>query len=104
MGRLLHGTLEERLNCGRNFGRVSFQREMTGIEELNLSIRIIASERLRPGRQEERIILAPDSQERQPLFAEERLKFGIQGDIAGVIEEQVELDIIVTGPGEQRGI
>ena len=43
--------------------RMGFKREMTGLEEAHLGVGIVAPERLRAGRQEERIVLAPDRQE-----------------------------------------
>jgi len=62
------------LDCGGNFIHVSFQRKMTGVEELNHRIQIVASERFCSGRQKEWIILPPRSQQGQLPLSEERLK------------------------------
>src|SRR5438552_10111143 len=101
-GLLFQGPLQECLDLAGNFVRMSLQREMTGVEEMNLRIRIIACERLRSGRQKERIILSPDRQQGWPAFAEESLKLRIKRDIAGVIQKQVELDFVISRSGEER--
>src|SRR5262245_3004712 len=81
-----------------------FKRKMTRVEETNFSIRIIASERFCSSRQKERIILAPDRQQGWMIFAEKRLKLRIEGNIAGVVKEEVKLDFIVSRSGEQNRI
>jgi hypothetical protein len=71
---------------------------------MDLGIRIILPERLGAGGQEKRIVLAPHGQERRPLRPEILLEFGIERDVALVIAEQIELDLIVAGSGEKRSI
>src|SRR5262245_18915135 len=84
--------------------RVRFQREVPRIEEAHDRTRKIALERLGAGRQKEWIVLAPHRQQRRPVGAEVVVKLRIQRDIAGVVEEQVELDLVVARPSEQRRI
>jgi hypothetical protein len=51
---------EKCLHGGRDLIHVSFQREVTRIEELDLSVRQVPTKRFRPSRNEERVVLAPD--------------------------------------------
>ena len=37
-------------------------------------------------------------------MAEVFLELRVESDITGIIEEQVELDFIVAGPGQQSGV
>ena len=41
---LLLGPLQERLDLAGNFVRMRLQREMTGVEEVNLGIRVVPRE------------------------------------------------------------
>src|SRR5262249_21252819 len=85
-------------------GPPAFEREMTGVEKVDFRVRMVALECLRTGRQEERIVLAPYGEKRRPLGADVFLEFGIERDVTLIIAEQVELDIVVTGAGEERRI
>src|SRR5262249_19614222 len=55
-------------------------------------------------RQEERIVFAPHGQDWGLLRAKIFLELWIQSDVAGVVEKQVKLDLIVPGSSQQRGI
>src|SRR5262249_38959904 len=81
-----------------------FEREMASVVEMHLCARDVALERLRAGRQKEGIVLTPHSQQRWPLCAEVLLKLGIQRHIARVVQEEVELDLIIPRPSQQRGV
>src|SRR5262245_1148085 len=83
---------------------VRFQREVPRIEEADDHTRNIALERLGARRQEERVVPAPHRQERRPVRAEVLVELRVQCDVAGVIEEQVELDLVVAGTSEQRRV
>src|SRR5437764_3629923 len=83
---------------------VTFEREMAGLEQMNFGVRIVALERLRAGRQKERIVLAPHRKKRRPASANVVLEFGIERDVALIIAEQIELNLVIAGAGEQRGI
>ncbi len=79
---------------------------MPGIEETNLGFRQIALIGFGAGREEERIITAPDRQQIRPMLAEIGLETGVERDVAGIIEHQVELDLVRFGslhvPGVER--
>src|SRR5690242_19134738 len=87
-----------------DLGRMAFQREVAGLEQVNLGIRIVALVGVRAGGQEKWIVLAPDREKRRPAGADVVLEFGIERDIALIIAEQIELDLVVAGAGEQRGV
>src|SRR5215467_13337446 len=95
---------EEAADRRRDLRGMRLQREVTRVEKTHDSTRNIALERLGAGREEERVVLAPYRQQRRPVRAEVFLERRVQRDIAGVIEEQVELDLVVAGPSEQRRV
>ena len=68
---------------------------MDGIEEMNLGIRIVASECLRSSRHKERIIFSPDRQQRWTSFAEKSLKLRIERDVTCIVQKQIELYFVV---------
>jgi hypothetical protein len=77
---------------------------MSCVVEIHLSSRIIAFERLRYRRQKERVVLAPDRKQgpvvswgNTPGSAKER-------NVAYLVQEQVELAFVITGPSQQYGI
>ena len=59
-----------------------FQREVAGIDEPDDRIGNVALERLGTGRQEERIVLSPHSQERRLVSPEVLLKGRVERDVA----------------------
>src|SRR4029077_16704998 len=52
----------------------------------------------------ERIILSPDCEQGRPPCAEIFLELGIESDVAGVIQAEVELNFVVARPGQQRRV
>src|SRR6266446_5866811 len=88
----------------RDFACVGLECEMADVEEPYLSVAVVALERLRARRQEERVVLAPHRKQRGPVRAEVVLELRVQRDIAGVVAEQVQLDLVVAGPREQRRV
>src|SRR5215470_15165385 len=97
-------TDEEIADGGRDVVAMRFQREMAGVEELHFRLRIVPLERLGAGRQEEGVVLAPDGEDRWALSAKVLLELRVQRDVARVVQEQIELDFVVTGPSEQRRV
>src|SRR5436309_6132544 len=95
---------EEAADRRRDLRGMRFQREVTRVEESDDGTGNIPLERLGAGRQEERVVLAPHRQQRRPVRAEVFLERRVQRDIAGIIEAQVELDLVVAGPSEQRRV
>jgi hypothetical protein len=77
---------------------VGVEREVTGVVETHLGARDVALERFSTSGQEQRITLAPDRQQWWLLCEEIFLELGIQRDIAGVIQKQVKLDLVIAGP------
>ena len=60
---------------------VGFEREVAGIEEADLRLGQVALERLGARRDEERIVLAPDRQQRRLMLAEIGLEGGVERDV-----------------------
>src|SRR4030095_1883062 len=85
----------------RDLCSMRLQREMPRVEEADDSIRNIALERLGTGRQEERVVLPPDREQRRLVRAEIFVEPRVQRDVSGVVEEQIELDLVIAGPREQ---
>ena len=77
---------------------------MAGVVEMNIRLRLIPLERLGAGRQEEGIVLPPNRQQRRTLGAEIGLELRIERHIVRIVEEQVELNLVIAGPGQQRGV
>src|SRR5262249_61891833 len=76
------------------------QREMPGVEKAHERFRNIAFEGLGARRQEEGIVLAPHREEGRLVGAEVRLEGRIERDIALVVAEQVELELVRARPGQ----
>src|SRR5262249_56358450 len=95
------GLAEEGADRGRDLGRVRLQREMTGVVQVHFGIRDVPAIGLGPGRQEERVVPAPDGQQRRPPRREVAVELRIERHVARVVEEQIELDLVVTGPRQQ---
>src|SRR5215510_12368599 len=96
--------MEERPNGVGNFAMMRFQREVTGVVEVYFGVRVVPLERLSPGRQKERVVFTPDRQQWRPFCTEVLLELRVKRDVAGIVQEQIELDLIVAGTGQQRGI
>ena len=77
---------------------------MTGIEQMHLSVGIVALKGLGAGWKEKRIVLAPHGKERRPPRAEVFLEFRIKRYVALIVAKQIELNLVVSRPGEERGI
>src|SRR6516164_7839930 len=100
------GSLRARksLDDCRDLRSLAFERKMTGIEQMDFCGRIVAPEGLSAGRQEERIVFAPHGKKRGQPSADVLLELGIQREVALVVAKQNELDLVVSGSGEERGI
>ncbi len=80
------------------------EREVAGVEEAHLRVRVVGLEGLGARRQEEGIVAAPDREEGRAVAAEVVVELRIQRQVARVVEEQVELDLDVVGPLHQRPV
>ena len=99
-----HSASEELPDCVGDVHGMGLKRKMAGVEEMHLGVRIVALEGLGARRQEERIVLAPHGEQRRLVLGKIGLELGIEGDVAGIVEEEIELDLIVAGAGEQRAV
>src|SRR5215470_3827342 len=84
----------------RDLLSMRFQCEVASIEEADDRIRNVAPERLGTQWQEKGIVLAPDRQEGRPVRPEVVLEGRVKSDIALVVAEQVQLDLIGAGAGQ----
>src|SRR5262249_27343880 len=103
-GRFRDRAIEEFADRGADLFVMSLEREVAGVEESYDGAGIVATKSFRAGRQEERIVLAPHGEQRRPVVAEILLERRIESDVAGVVKEQVKLDLVITRPGQQRRI
>src|SRR5262249_14814763 len=92
--------IPEVANSPRDVFAVRLQREVTGVEETNHRLRDIALERLGSGRKEERVVLAPHSQQRWLVRPEVFLERWVERDIALIVAEEVELHFIRAGTSQ----
>src|SRR5262245_61032859 len=78
---------------------VRLESEVSRLEELDLRFPDVTLEGLSTRRHEERVPAAPDRQQRRLVLAKVFLELRIHLDIARVVEEQVQLDLMGTGTG-----
>src|SRR5687767_2781806 len=76
---------------------VRLQGEMPGVEQMHFRLRVVALVSLGAGRQEERVVFAPDSQNGRLACAEELLEFRIERDVGLIVAEQVQLNVRAAG-------
>src|SRR3984957_18090006 len=74
---------------------------MSRVEEMQLGVRQVAQIGRRAVGRKNLVVLAPDDQRRRLPFAEERLKRRIKRDVGAIVEEEVELDVLVSGAIKQ---
>jgi hypothetical protein len=70
---------------------------VTAVDEPDVGVGEVTLEGFGPGGQEEWIILVSYREQRGPAGAEVLLERRVAGHVAGVVEEQVELDLIGAG-------
>lgn len=85
-----------------DFVEVGFQREVAAVDEVDLGVGVVATKGFGAGGQEERIIAPPHGERRRAMGAEIGLECRIQRDVAALVEEQIQLDLVIAGPVEQR--
>ena len=88
---------QELQNQACNLVVLFIQREMTGVEQMDLGIRKIALESLSPGSNERGIVPSPDYQSRRPVLAQPRLPRWIRGDVRLVVVKQSGLNLVLPG-------
>ena len=77
------------------------QREVPRVVKMHFGGWVVTFKGFSTRRKEKRIVLAPDSQNGRPFCAEVFLELGIQRYVAGVIQEQIELDLVIAGPSQE---
>src|ERR1700688_2537516 len=83
---------------------MGLQREVAGVQKLDGGVGVVTQEGLRAWRDEERIILTPDGQQRRLGLAKIFLEGGEQLHVVGVVEKQVQLNVHVSGPLNDCGV
>jgi hypothetical protein len=73
---------------------VRLQREMSSVEKADLGVRQISFVGFCTGRQEKRVVLAPNRQQLRLVVTEIGLEGRIEGNVACLVEHQVELDLV----------
>ena len=68
------------------------QREVPRVEQVHFGIGDIPPECRSARRQEERVVLAPNSKERRLKLAEVFLELRVELDVAGIVQEEIELE------------
>src|SRR5262249_39834609 len=92
--------LREKVPDGRcDLVAVRLEGEVSRLEERDLRVLDVALESLRACGHEERVSIAPDGQQRRLVPAKVILEPWIHLDIARVVEEQVQLDLVRAGSG-----
>src|SRR5688572_27693266 len=86
----------------RDFFTPVFQREMSGVEQMQFGPREILEVRTCAVRREDHVVLAPDDQRRRLTLAEELLELRVQAQVRAVVVEQVELDLDIARAVQQR--
>jgi len=61
---------QEIADQSRDLGPVGLEGEMTGIQQVNFGIRVVALVRFGPRRDENLVVFAPDDEGRRPMLAE----------------------------------
>ena len=79
---------------------MGLEREVARVEEMDCGTGNIAPERLGTARQEKRIVLSPNCQETWLVSPEIALEDRVKRDVALVIAQQVQLNLIGARAGQ----
>src|SRR5262245_14252924 len=74
---------------------VAFQREVPGVEQVELYHLEVSLVRLGPGRRKDLVVPAPHNQHRRLVLPEVLLPSRVERRVTAVAQEQVELDLVV---------
>lgn len=83
--------IEERTHQASDLAVMRLEREVTGVEQMDFRIGIVAAIGLRTRWEEERVMLPPDRQRRRPILSEIRLKCRVKRDVGTVAQDQVSI-------------
>ena len=96
------GSGEEILHQDRYFVTFVFQREMAGVEQVQLRVGQVLEIGLGAWRREDHVVPTPDDERRRASLAEEPLELRIQIYVGAVVIEEIELYVHVSRPVEMR--
>lgn len=88
----------------RDFVNVRLQCEMSRVEKPDFGVRNVTFERFRARREEIRIMFSPDREQCRFPLSELLMKLRIQLHVVRIIQKQVQLDVLIAQPAEQRRI
>ena len=74
---------------------MGFQREVSGVEQVEFAVGEVAAERFRARGAEDFVVLAPGDEQRWLVGAEVLLKRGVPVEVELVVPEQLQLDGVV---------
>src|SRR5215470_14445987 len=83
---------------------VRLQGEVPAVQKLDNRIGIIPTVGLRSGREKERIMPAPNGEQRRLGVAEVFLKNWIEGEVRSIIEKEIELNVFIAGALQQSSV
>src|SRR6185503_17861869 len=81
----LYRAIQEFVDARADFMDVRFEREVAGVEELDLGLRQVALVGLGAGRDEEGIVAAPDGEQRRLALPEILVEGRIERDVGLVV-------------------
>src|SRR5580704_13496665 len=87
-----------------NLHHVRLQSKMPCVEHLHLCAGNVLAKRFRPSGNEERIVLAPNREQRRFRLAKIFLKCRVELDVGRVVQKQIELNVFVSRPLHERHI
>jgi hypothetical protein len=85
---------QEALDGVAYLGGMGLESEMAGIEQNDLRLRQVTTVSQRAGRQEMGVVAPPDGQQGRRMRTEIAVEGRIKRQIAGVIQDQVKLDLV----------
>src|ERR1700735_877020 len=94
--------VEEVVDHRRHDIELVLQREMARIEKMKIGVRQIPEIRSGAISGEYLVILTPYDQRRRFTLVKEGLELGIKRNVAAVIVEQIQLNVLVAGPVQQH--
>jgi len=94
--------LHEVAHQRRGLVGVGVQREMAGVENVNLGVRHVLPIMVRLADIERRVMLAPDHQQMRPLLAHPGLPLRVGVDVRSIVVEEVGLNIRLPRSAQER--
>jgi hypothetical protein len=83
---------------------VGLDCEVSSVKEMDLGVRIVAFESFGAGNQEKRIVLSPNGEQRWLSRSEIILELRVKCDVARIVQEKVELDLVIAWSRQQGRI